>query len=60
MRWASLSNTMPEVWNITSTSNVSRLAVLSTVESSLNTTSKLLAVASWLNIVTPAAIESWR
>jgi hypothetical protein len=59
-RWAAEVHTMPEVWNMTSTSKVARLAGVKTFESSVCTTSKLLAAACSENIATPAGIESWR
>ena len=51
---------MPEVWNMMRTSKVARLAGVKTFESSVATTSKLLAAACCWNIAMPAGMESCR
>ena len=51
---------MPEVWSMTITSKVARLAAVKTLESSVCTTSKLFAAACCWNMLIPAGIESCR
>jgi hypothetical protein len=60
VRCASLSHTMPEVWSMTTTSNVARAASLKIDESSLLVSSHSFWAANCSNIVMPAGIESCR